>query len=269
MNKQLVDIKKLDFYYFNKQILFDVNINIKENEKILLIGLNGAGKSTLLRVIAGLHYAYDFSEFNVLDSDRPNDQFNGLAYLGNRWFKNISFVGNTPYSCDIFVKDMMKKLQQENVTRRDELVDVLEINLDWKMHTVSDGQRKRVQIMLALLKPFKLLIIDEFLSELDIIIRDKLFEYLTKECNLRNASIIYATHIFDNLESWIDNVIYISNGRCSQKEDLNTFLVKKNLYLSVKNKLLTDCNRKLEDFQEVDESLFGKQGGYSSGRLII
>ena len=177
----LVNIKNLYFNYFDIKILFDINFNVKENEKILLIGSNGAGKSTLLRVISGLHFAYNFSEFNVLGSDRPNDQFNGLAYLGNRWFKNISFVGSTPYVCDIYVKDMMKQLQNDFLDRRNKLVDVLEINLNWKMHQVSDGQRKRVQIMLALLKPFKLLIIDEFLNELDVLIREK---FLQKYQNL-------------------------------------------------------------------------------------
>ena len=71
----------------------------------------------------------------------------------------------------------------ENIDRRDELVKILDIDLDWKMHQVSDGQRKRVQIMLGLLKPFKFLIIDEFLNELDVVIRDRFFKYLTKECS--------------------------------------------------------------------------------------
>ena len=92
------------------------------------------------------------------------------------------------------------------------------------MHKVSDGQRKRVQkIMLALLKPFKLLIIDEFLNELDVVIRDRFFSYLNKECELRNGAIIYATHIFDNLEKWINKVIYISNGVCTEKKKFNHF----------------------------------------------
>ena len=102
---------------------------------------------------------------------------------------------------DIRAGDMMKKWQNENIDRRDELVKILDIDLDWKMHQVSDGQRKRVQIMLGLLKPFKFLIIDEFLNELDVVIRDRFFKYLTKECKMRNGAIIYATHVFDDF--WI------------------------------------------------------------------
>lgn len=41
--------------------------------------------------------------------------------------------------------------------RRDRLIDLLEIDLQWRMHKVSDGQRRRVQICMGLLHPFKVL----------------------------------------------------------------------------------------------------------------
>jgi ATPase subunit of ABC transporter with duplicated ATPase domains len=50
---ELVRINNLSFKYFDKEILYNINITIKEGDKILLIGANGAGKSTLLRVISG------------------------------------------------------------------------------------------------------------------------------------------------------------------------------------------------------------------------
>ena len=111
-----------------------------------MLGGNGAGKSTLLRLIAGIHIAYHFEEFNVLGTDRPLDQTNGLAYLGNRWVRQSAFTCQSTYTGDIRVGDMMKsgKIIQNVVMR---LVKVLGIDLDWHMHQVSDGQRKRVQTM--------------------------------------------------------------------------------------------------------------------------
>ena len=47
--------------------LFDINLIVKENEKILLVGANGAGKSTLIRVLAGVHMTRNYQEFNVLE----------------------------------------------------------------------------------------------------------------------------------------------------------------------------------------------------------
>ena len=263
----LVKINDLSFDYFNKKILYDINLNIKENEKILLIGSNGAGKSTLIRLLAGVHNTFNYKKLDVLGTNSPMDQFNGLSYLGNRWVRNISFVGQSAYSADIRAGDMMKIWQNNNLERRDELVKVLEINLDWRMHQVSDGQRKKVQIMLSLLKPFRLLIIDEFLNELDIVIRDKLFNYINKELNIRNGALIYATHIFDNLDKWMNKVVYISNGVCENKVDMNEFNDQNNLYDSVKNKLLNDKNRCIEEINITDPNKYGPQYGYSSGRL--
>ena len=230
-----------------------------------MLGGNGAGKSTLLRLIAGIHIGYHFEEFNVLGTDRPLDQTNGLVYLGNRWVRQSAFTGQSAYTGDIRVGDMMKKWQMDNIERRDELVEVLGIDLDWHMHQVSDGQRKRVQIMIALLKPFRLVLIDEFLSELDIVVRDNMFHYLKKECKLRNGSIIYATHVFDDLDQWMDNVVYISNGTCQDKIDMNTFKQGKSLYQAVKEKLIQD---KEVEIEPLDRKLFGGAGGYTNGRLL-
>ena len=174
-------------------------------------------------------------------------------------------MGPSPYMADIRAGDMSKKFQEEYKDRRDKLVDVLEIDLDWKMHKISDGQRKRVQIMLGLLKPFKLVLIDEFLSELDIVVRDKFFAYLTEECALRNGAFIYATHVFDNVETWATDVAYISGGQCNGKLTISQFTNKDTLYNSVKNKIMNDPNRS-EKSLTLDKNLMGPQGGYGSGR---
>ncbi len=262
---QLVQIKNLNFKLNDTQILNKIDLCIQSNEKILLAGANGAGKSTLLRLIAGLHIVRTYEEFNILGDKIPQDQCNGLAYLGNKWERSISFGGTTPYIADIKVKNMLKMWQDEYKDRRNSLVDILKINLEWSMNTLSDGQRKKVQIMLALLKPFKLLIIDEFLNELDIITRDRFFNYIINECNSRKCSIIYATHIFDNLDKWIDNVIFISQGTCTSKVSMQKFIQNDTLYNTIKNNIENDYENLNKDNQ--NHSTFFTSQGYSSGRL--
>lgn len=260
---KLVEIDKLNYKYSNTDILSGISLSIRENERILLVGKNGAGKSTLLRIIAGMHIVRDYNKFDILGNNIPQDQCNGLAYLGNKWERSISFGGTTPYIADIKVKNMLKHWQEEYIDRRNELVDILNIDLNWSMHTVSDGQRKRIQIMLALLKPFRLLIIDEFLNELDVITRDRFFRYIDDECNKRNCGIIYATHIFDSLHKWINKVIYISDGKCEDKINLKKFIKnQENLYESVKDKMLKDLKKN----NEITIANLNASKGYSSGR---
>lgn len=256
----MIRVKNMSFDYYNTNVLQNINLTINKNDKVLLVGHNGAGKSTLIRLLAGLHNTFNYEEFEVIGRRSPMDQFHGLVYLGNRWIRNLAFVGSTPYVADIKVENMMVKLQEKYSGRRDELIEVLGVDLEWKMHKISDGERKKVQIMLALLKPFKLVLIDEFISELDILVRDRLFTYLNKE----KATILYATHVFDDIDKWITHVVYLSNGTCESKVSLKDFLQGDTIYNRVKEKLLVDRHKMMH----IDDNFInlGPQGGWGSGR---
>mmetsp|Transcript_30542 Transcript_30542/g.97461 ORF Transcript_30542/g.97461 Transcript_30542/m.97461 type:complete len:192 (-) Transcript_30542:147-722(-) len=107
---------------------------------------------------------------------------------------------------------MMQKLQNMYPERRDELYDMLGINPAWRMHALSDGQRRRVQLMLGLVRPFKVLLMDEVTVSLDVVVRQDLLLWLKKECEERGCCVIYATHIFDGLDDWPTHLHYLTNG---------------------------------------------------------
>ena len=96
--------------------------------------------------------------------------------------------------------------------RRARLVQLLDIDLDWSMMTVWGGQRRRVQICMGLLKPFKVLLCHEITVDLDILGRLDLLQFLAEECEERGATVVYATHIFDGMEKWMTHIAFASNG---------------------------------------------------------
>jgi CCR4-NOT complex subunit CAF16 len=104
---------------------------------------------------------------------------------------------------------MMSNWQGQFKERRDELVRILGINLDWRMHECSDGQRKKVRIMIKLLRLFMLCVIDEFASDMDISSRKRFFDFLTRECEERGASVVYCMHIFDQADDWASHVAFM------------------------------------------------------------
>ena len=63
--------------------------------------------------------------------------------------------------------------------------------------------------MIKLLRPFKLCIIDEFAADLDIFSRKRLFDYFTDQCARYGASVIYATHIFDQADAWASHITFM------------------------------------------------------------
>ncbi len=118
----------------------------------------------------------------------------------------------------------MSNWQEQFKERRDELVRILGINLDWRMHECSDGQRKKVRMMIKLLRPFMLCVIDEFAADLDIFSRKRFFDFLTRECEERGASVVYCTHIFDQADDWASHVAFMQlDGVLSPIHRLSTY----------------------------------------------
>jgi CCR4-NOT complex subunit CAF16 len=68
----------------------------------------------------------------------------------------VAFAGNSiPLSGDFSARKMIEGIQGAEQSRREELMEVLDINPNWRMHRVSDGQRRRVQLCVGLLRPYK------------------------------------------------------------------------------------------------------------------
>lgn len=137
-----------------------------------------------------------------------------LCYLGGEWRRDVAFAGfEVPIQMDVSAEKMIFGVMGIDPQRRAELIKVLDIDLSWRLHKTSDGQRRRVQICMGLLRPFKVLLLDEITVDLDVLARADLLKFLRKECEDRGATIIYATHIFDGLENWPSHLVYVAHGK--------------------------------------------------------
>ena len=58
----------------------------------------------------------------------------------------------------------------------------------------------------------QVLLLDEITVDMDVVGRLDLLKFFTEECEVRGATIIYATHIFDGLEKWVTHVAYLADG---------------------------------------------------------
>merc|ERR1719231_922912 len=107
-------------------------------------------------------------------------------------------------------------------SRRERLVALLDMDLSWRLHQVSDGQRRRAQLLLKLLRPSQLLLMDDVTTDLDVVSRQALLQFLREECDERGATVIYSTHILDGLDDWPSHVLYLKNGKvefCGELSD--------------------------------------------------
>lgn len=270
-----------------RTVLHDLNLTLPTGSRCLLIGANGSGKSTLLRILAGRHLTQQPVKVLGLNSFRDTKLNFHRAYLDCDWgMTSIAFVGAAvPLMADIPVYKMMERLQNSYPDRRDELVRMLGIDLNWHMHQLSDGQRRRVQIMLGLVRPFRILLLDEITTSLDVCVRQDLLKWLVKESDERGATILYATHIFDGLDDWASHLFYLTNeGKCGWQGEMKDLDVYQKLKAdNVPCKMLAvaehwlrkelEAAREKNQYEratyadmEIDPT--NRQGGYASGRNI-
>jgi CCR4-NOT complex subunit CAF16 len=201
-----IEVRDLHFAYRGdpREVLSGVSLAVAPGRRVLMIGANGAGKTTLLRIIAGKH---------MVDRHR-------VAVLGVSAFHDptlsgrIEFLGGRfPFEVDLRVDEILARQIDVDPARRARLIDVLGVDVGWHMHAVSDGQRRRVQLLLGLMRPRDVLLLDEITTDLDLIARQDLLAFLREETEQRGTTILYATHIFDTLDRWATDLVYLVAGK--------------------------------------------------------
>jgi CCR4-NOT complex subunit CAF16 len=209
-----IEVRGLDFRYpsVERRALDDVTLTLEAGMRVILVGRNGAGKSTLLHVLAGKHLV---PEEKVRVLGRPAFHDTSLAH-------DVVFLGGSfNFDVDVVVADILARTPRLDPARRDRLLNVLGVNPGWHMHRISDGQRRRVQIMLGLLKPAKVLLLDEITTDLDLIARGELLDFLREETDARGGTILYATHILDAMEEWATHIAYLEAGKLVTMTELD------------------------------------------------
>ncbi|RXW25251.1 hypothetical protein EST38_g603 [Candolleomyces aberdarensis] len=188
--------------------LLDINLALPPGSRTILIGANGAGKSTLLQLLAGKRLVTaEGATVQVKGQDVFRNTPTGVTFLGTEWAMNPVVRGDISVSA--FLDSVGGYRHKE---RRDLLLDILDIDLDWRMHQISDGERRRVQLCFGLMVPWDVLLLDEVTVDLDVLVRNDLLTFLKEDSERRKATILYATHIFDGLSNFPTHIVHMQLG---------------------------------------------------------
>lgn len=213
-----IHVENLTYTFPDRSLgLTSVSLDLPPRSRTLLIGANGAGKTTLLRLLSGKRLAPS-GAISISGLDPFKDGLEGVTYLGLEW------VLNPIVRTDIGVRELLRSVGGDYYPeRKDELVHVLDIDLDWRMHAVSDGERRRVQLAMGLIRPWRILLLDEITVDLDLLSRSEFLAFLKKETEERQCTIVYATHILDNLAGWPSHLVHMSLGKVKEWGPIDGF----------------------------------------------
>ena len=217
--KEEISIEKMGFKNQNKIILRNIDLKIKKNSKVGLIGTTGSGKSTLLNIIMGFiqpSYGKIKVDGKTLDIENTN------------WQKKISFVSQSTYLLDesilknITFNDDLKNIDLDKLDKALKLSRIAEFieTLDLKLNTIvgergskiSGGELQRIGIARAIYNDTEILILDEFTSSLD----EKTESEIIKNIFSLDKTIIVATHRMATLK-YCDKIYNLSNSELNEK----------------------------------------------------
>ena len=192
-------------YKKNKPILEHINQDIASGCIYGLLGKNGEGKTTLLNILSGQIFL-DSGSCQVFD-ENPAERNVSLLQKLFLLPEEISLP-------DVTAEAYIKMYAPFYPTFREDIFkscfDQLEIDATARLNKMSQGQRKKVAITLALSAHTPLLLMDEPTNGLDIPSKT-IFRKLVASFTEENQTIIISTHQVRDLESLIDSVLILDN----------------------------------------------------------
>ncbi|OAA29150.1 ABC transporter [Kosmotoga arenicorallina S304] len=194
-------------YYGKHRGVEDVSFTIKPGEIYGLIGPNGAGKTTTIRIILGLLYK-DSGTVKIGEHDIPKE----LNHVKNK----IGYLpGEVNFYPEMRIKEFLKFNRnfypQIESDYEKELVEFLNIDVEKKFKELSQGNKKKVGILQALVHKPKFLIMDEPTNGLDPLLQSKLYELLEKERE-KGTIILFSSHVLTEVERLCQRVGVIKEG---------------------------------------------------------
>lgn len=203
---------------FEKRALNNINLSIKENEFIGLIGHTGSGKSTLIQTFNGL-LAPTEGKVTWNGKDIYEKGFNRREFRSH-----VGIVFQYP-EYQLFETTVLKDVcfgpknlgisEEESKRKAEEALRLVGLDEKYWQHSpfeLSGGQKRRVAIAGVLAMEPEILILDEPTAGLDPKGRDEILGVIKKLNEEKETTIILVSHSMDDVAEYVDRIIVINDG---------------------------------------------------------
>lgn len=209
-------LSKLTKVYGDKTVLCAVDLEVRAGELVTLLGPSGCGKSTALKIIGGFEQPTSGS-VSIAGSDvtrvPARERGTGIVFQQYSLFPHITAAQNIEFG--LKVKRVRKAERHERSEKLLALVGLEEHGGKYP-HQLSGGQQQRVALARALAVEPRVLLLDEPLSALDALVRERLREEIVRIHRERGTTTIMVTHDQEEALSMADRVAVMQEGKIVQ-----------------------------------------------------
>ncbi len=209
MHEPVIQIESLSRRFGQKSALDDVTLRLPRGKVYGLVGANGAGKTTIIRHVLGLLRA-ERGSVRVFGMDpvaEPVAVLSRIGYLSEEndlpaWMRVGELIRYTraffPAWDDAYAEELRRAFSLDPAAR---------------IRDLSKGQKARTGLVAALAHRPELLVLDEPSSGLDPIVRRDILGAVLRTTALEGRTVLFSSHLLDEVEAVADHVIMISDGR--------------------------------------------------------
>ncbi|MES2627175.1 MAG: ABC transporter ATP-binding protein [Pseudomonadota bacterium] len=218
MDTPIVDVRGLDRRYGDHHALDNIDFSIVPGRVYGLVGANGAGKTTLLKHLLGLLRPQK-GTVRVFGEDPIREPVRVLQRIGY-----LSEHREMPewMRIDEFLRYLQAYHPTWDKRFANELIDTFKLDPTKKISALSQGMRAQTGLIAALAHRPELLILDEPSNGLDAIVRLDIIDAVIRTVVEDGRSVIFSSHLLDEMERTCDHVTMIQNGKITFNCDLDT-----------------------------------------------
>jgi len=215
----IIECRDLNHRYGKKEVLRDLNFTVEPGRIFGLLGKNGAGKTTTINILMGFLQPvsgqcsiFGEASHNILPETRKKI---GLLHEGH-----LQYDFMTVAQVEHFYSGFYPRWKKEIYFS---LMDKMEMPHDRKLFRMSCGQRSQVALGLILAQDPELMILDDFSMGLDAGYRRLFLDYLRNYVQDSGKTVMVTSHIVQDLEKFVDDIIILDKGSVLVQSPLNEF----------------------------------------------
>ena len=200
-----IEIENLTKAFGTKVALDGVTLSLEKGQIVGLLGPNGSGKTTMIKILTGL-----------LTPNSGEVSINGMK-PGVETKEVVAYLPDRNALPDYMTSEQLIRMYSDffvdfNKEKAERMLGELGVDMKQEMRRMSKGTKEKLQLCLVMAREADVYLLDEPIGGVDPATRDYILKTIISNYN-EEAVVVISTHLIQDIESVLDDVIFLKEGR--------------------------------------------------------